>query len=215
MEPKADLKALSKPLLAGAAALAVVVAALGGWWGYSSYRVHSLRQAVVPQVQAADAKLREALGAALEPDPAQAGQAAAALEAMAQDIEGRLAGLRALDAAPDPTRVASAEETLDNAAALVRAQVSVVRTGLGFAQARAALRAHMRGVGTRGGAWVSEAIELKRRLDKAYFDYKFALDALKARLGDVPDAALAAQVRARIKAALEHAEEARAAAGRL
>lgn len=215
MDLKMDLTALGKPLVWGIAAAAVLAAGLGGWWGYSSYRQHSLRQAVVPQVQAADAKLREALGTALEPDPAQAGQAAASLDAAAQDIEGRLAGLRALDAAPDPARVASAEEALDNAAALVRAQAAVVRAGLTFAQARAALEAHMRGVSTRRGAWVGEAIELKRRMDKAYFDYKFALDALKARLGDVPDEALAAQVRARIDAALKRATAARAAARRI
>lgn len=212
-----DLKTLTrnKPLLWGAAALLLLVAALAGWRGYSSYRLHNLRQAVVPQVQAADAKLREALGEALEPDPAQAAQSAAMLEATAQDIEGRLAGLRALDAAPDPTRVASAEEALDNAAALVRAQAAVVRAGIAFAQARDALEAHMRGVGTRRGAWVSEAIELKGRMDKAYFDYKLALDSLKARLGDVPDEALAAQVRKSIDAALKRASDARAAAGRL
>lgn len=212
-----DLKTLTenKPLLWGAAALVLLVAALAGWQGYAGYRQHSLRQAVVPQLQAADAKLREALGEPLEPDPAQAEQSAAMLEATAQDLEGRLAGLRALDAAPDPTRVASAEEALDNAAALVRAQASVVRAGIAFGQARDALVAHMRSVGTRRGAWVSEAIELKRRMDKAYFDYKLALDSLKARLGDVPDEALAAQLRARIAAALKRAEAVRAAAGRL
>ena len=212
-----DLKTLTKnkPLLWGAVALLVLVAGVIGWRAYSSYRQHSLQQAVVPQVQAADAKLREALGQALEPDPAQAEQSAAMLEATAQDLEARLAALRALDAAPDPTRVASAEEALDNAAALVRAQASVVRAGIAFGQARDALVAHMRSVGTRRGAWVSEAIELKRRMDKAYFDYKLALDSLKARLGDVPDEALAAQVRARIDAALKRAAAARAAAGRL
>jgi hypothetical protein len=212
-----DLKTLTrnKPLLWGAAALLLLVAALAGWRGYAGYRQHSLQQAVVPQLQAADAKLREALGEPLEPDPAQAEQSAAMLEATAQDIEDRLAGLRSLDAAPDPTRVASAEEALDNAAALVRAQASVVRAGIAFGQARAALEAHMRGVRTRRGAWVTEAIELKRKIDKAYFDYKLALDSLKARLGDVPDEALAAQVRTRIDAALKRAGDVRAAAGRL
>jgi len=210
-----DLKSLNKPLLWGVAAVAVLVLGLLAWSGYGKYRLQSLRHAVVPQVQAADARLREALGGTLEPNPAQAGQAAAALDAAAQDIEARLAELRALDAAPDPERVASAVEALDNAAALVHAQASVVRAGLAFAQARAALGAHMRGVGTRRGAWVSEAIELKHKMDKSYFDYKFALDALKARLGDVPDRELAAQVRAQIEATLKRAGDARAAAGRL
>jgi hypothetical protein len=215
MELKLDPKAFRKPLIWGVAAVAILLVALGGWKAYSSYRLHSLRQAVAPQVQAADAKLHEALAATLEPDPAQAEQAAAALEATAQDIETRLAALRALDAAPDPARVASAEEALDNAAALVRAQASVVRAGIAFEQARAALRAHMRSVGTRRGAWVSEAIGLKNRMDKAFFNYKFALDALKARLGDVPDRELAAQLHAQIEAALKHAERARAVASRL
>jgi hypothetical protein len=215
MELKLDPKAFRKPLIWGVAAAAVLAVALGGWKAYSSYRVHTLRQAVVPQVQAADAQLHEALGSGLEPDPAQAEQAAAKLEATAQDIGARLAALRALDAAPDPDRVASAEEALDNAAALVRAQAAVVRAGLAFAQAREALGAHMRSVGTRRGAWVSEAIGLKNKMDKAYFDYKFALDALKARLGDVPDQELAAQVRAQIEDTLKRAEHARSASSRL
>jgi hypothetical protein len=215
MELKLDPKAFRKPLIRGVAAAAIVLVALGGWKAYSGYRLHSLRQAVAPQVQAADAQLHEALAAPLEPDPAQAEQAAAALEATAQDIETRLAALRALDAAPDPARVASAEDALDNAAALVRAQAAVVRAGIAFAQAREAFRAHMRSAGTRRGAWASEVVELQGRMNKAYFNYKFALDALKARLGDVPDRELAAQARAQVEAALKHAERARATASRL
>ncbi|MGH8737533.1 MAG: hypothetical protein ACREVC_09260 [Burkholderiales bacterium] len=210
-----NLKALNKPLVWGIAAALVLVAGLGAWWGYAGYRQRSLQQAVVPQLQAADARLRAALGAALEPDPAQAEQAAAQLDATAQEIEARLAALRALDAAPDRARVASAEEAMDDAAAIVRRQAAVIRAGLAFAEARDALEAHMRGARSRSGGWVSEAIELKRKMGKAYFDYRLALDALAARLGDVPDQDLAAQVRARIDAALEHATGARAAAGRL
>ena len=50
-----DLKTLAKnkPLLWGAVALLVLVAGVIGWRAYSSYRQHSLQQAVVPQVQAA------------------------------------------------------------------------------------------------------------------------------------------------------------------
>ena len=210
-----NLRALNKPLVAGIAAALIAVAGLGAWWGYSGYRQHSLQQAVAPQVQAADARLREALGVALEPDPAQAEQAAAQLDATAQDIEARLAGLRALDAAPDRARVASAEEALDDAASMLRRQAAVIRTGLAFAQARDALEAHMRGARSRSGGWVSEAIELKHKMGQAYFDYKLALDGLAARLGDVPDRELAAQVGARVDAALQHASDARAAAGRL
>jgi type VI protein secretion system component VasF len=73
----------------------------------------------------------------------------------------------------------------------------------------------MRGARSRRGAWVSEAIELKRKMDRAYFDYKYALDGLAARLSDVPDQDLAAQVRERIDAALKRATDARAAARRL
>jgi hypothetical protein len=211
-----NLKALNGPLLWGiVAVLLLLVVGLGAWWGYSGYRKTSLRQALVPQVEAADARLRAALGSPLEPDPAQAEQAAAQLDATAQDIEARRAALGALDAAPDPARVETATEALDDAAALVQRQAAVLRSGLAFTQARDALQAHMRGARSRRGAWVSEAIELKRKMDRAYFDYKYALDGLAARLSDVPDQDLAAQVRERIDAALKRATDARAAARRL
>jgi hypothetical protein len=209
-----ELKALvRRPLVWGVAA-AVALAALLGGWGYSKYRVTSLRQAVVPQLQAADEKLRAALGQGLEPDPAQAEQAAAQLDAAARDIEARLAALRALDAAPDPERVAAAEEALDDAAAIMHRQAAVVRAGIDFAAARDALRAHMSGARSRSRGWVSEAIELKHKMERAFLDYKYALDGLDARLGDVPDKQLAAQARQRVDAALKHAETERAASRR-
>ena len=73
----------------------------------------------------------------------------------------------------------------------------------------------MRGAASRSGPWVSKAIALKKALDGAYFNYKFALDGCAARLGDVPDQDLAGQVRARVDAALEHAKAALARSGRL
>jgi hypothetical protein len=209
-----NLQALvRKPLVWGVAA-AVVLAATLGAWGWSKYRVTSLRQAVAPQVQAAHQRLRAALEQELEPDAAQGEQIAARLDAAAQDIEARLAALRALDAAPDPERVAAAEETLDDAAAIVRRQAAVVRAGLAFAAARAALRAHMRGARARSRSWLGEAIELKHKMERAFLDYKYALDGLDARLGDVPDRELAAQARKRVATALEHAETQRAASRR-
>jgi len=210
-----NIGAFRKPLLWGLVAVAVVLAALAARWGYSNYRQHNLRQAVVPQLQAADERLRTALGAPLEPDAAQAEQVAAGLDAAVQDIEARLAALRALDAAPDRARVEAAEEVLNDAAAILRRQADAVRAGAAFARSREALRAHIRGARSRSRDWVSEAVELKHKVDKAYFDYKYALDGVAARLGDVPDRQLAAQTRARIDAALKQAAAARKAAGRL
>jgi hypothetical protein len=218
MRRRTNPRALSKALTWGAVAVAILAAGLVGWQGYKSYRQYSLRQSVVPQIQAAEARLREALAATLEPSPAQAAQAARAaakLEATAREIEAHLAELRALDAGSEPAQVASAEEALDNAAAILRGQASVIRTGLAFAQARYALKAHMRGAQTRRSTWVSQAIVLKGKMEKAYFDYKFALDRLKGRLVDVRDKALAAQLRANIDAALAHADKSRAEASRL
>jgi len=208
-------KKFKNPLVWGVVAVVVLVAAGLGAWGYASYRERSLHQAVAPQVQAADARLREALAAPLEPAAEQAEQAAAKLEAAAQDIEARLEALRRLDAAPDPARVAMAKEELGNAAEIVRKEAVVVREGIAFNTARDALAQHMRGASSRSGPWVSKAIELKRQLDKAYFNYRFALDGFAARLVDVPDEKLAGQVRARVDAALEHAKAALARSGRL
>jgi hypothetical protein len=202
MEPKLFRKLITW----GIAAVAVLVVAVLGAWGYSSYRERSLHQAVAPQERAADARLREALAAPLEPAADQAGQAAAGLEAAAQDIETRLEALKKLDAGPDPARVAMAEDELATAAAIVRKEAEAVRAGIAFHAARAALVEHMRRAGSRRGGWVSEAIALKHALDKAYFDYKFALDSFAARLADVPDQQLAGQVRARVDSALEHAK---------
>jgi len=72
----------------------------------------------------------EPLAAPLEPASDQAGQAAARLEAAAQDIETRLEALKKLDAGPDPARVAMAEDELANAAAIVRKEAEAVRAGL-------------------------------------------------------------------------------------
>jgi len=210
-----DLDELKKPLMWALIAVAVVVAGGVVAWGYASYREHSLHQAVAPQEKAADAHLREALAAPLEPAPGQAQQAVAKLDAAVQDINTRLDALRRLDAAPDPARVAAAEEALGDAAAIVRKEADAVRAGIAFHAARAALAEHMRGVGSRSSAWVSKAIELKHGLDKAYFNYRFALDAFASRLSDVPDQDLAGQVRARIDATLEHAKAELARSGRL
>lgn len=201
-----DLDELKKPLMWALVAVAVVVAGGVVAWGYESYRVHSLRQAVAPQEQAADMHLREALSAPIEPAPDKAQQAVANLDVAVQDIDTRLDALRRLDAAPDPLRVSAAEESLGNAAVIVRKEADAVRAGIAFHAARAALVEHMRRAASRSGRWVNKAIELKHELDKAYFNYKFALDAFAARLGDVPDQDLAGQVRARIDSALEHAK---------
>jgi len=201
-----DPKLFKKLAILGIAVVAVLVAAVLGAWGYSSYRERALHQALAPQERAADARLREALAAPLEPAANEAEQAAAKLEAAAQDIEARLEALKKLDARPDPARVAMAQEELSDAAAIVRKEAEAVRAGIAFHAARAALIEHMRRAGSRGTGWVSEAIALKKALDKAYFNYKFALDGFSARLSDVPDQQLAGQVRARVDAALEHAK---------
>jgi hypothetical protein len=210
-----DLDELKKPLMWALIAVVVVVAGGVVAWGYASYRERSLHQAVAPQERAAETHLREALAAPLEPPADQAQQAVAKLDIAVQDINTRLDALRRLDAAPDPQRVAAAEESLGDAARIVRKEADAVRAGIAFRAARKALAKHMRGASSRSGRWVNEAIELKHALDKAYFNYKFALDAFAARLSDVPDQDLAGQVRARIDAALEHATAELARSGRL
>ena len=94
-----DPKLFRKLATLGVAIVAVLVAAVLGAWGYSSYRERALHQALAPQERAADARLREALAAPLEPAANEAEQAAAKLEAAAQDIEARLEALKKLDAA--------------------------------------------------------------------------------------------------------------------
>ena len=156
-----------------------------------------------------------AFGEWIAPGAEEAGPAVARPDAAAEDIEARLEALMKLDPGPDPGRVAMAREALANAAAIVRKEAVAVREGIAFNAAREALAQHMHGAASRSGPWVSKAIALKKALDGAYFNYKFALDGFAVQLDDVPDQDLAGQVRARIDATLEHARAALARSGRL
>jgi len=166
----------------GIAAVVLAVALALAWWGTRTYQKRELQQEVVALVRDSTSRLQEALGLMT------AGvEVRARLEASFGALQGNVEKLQSMDARLDPPLVRAAEAYITDVHALLRRQLATHG-------ARDALRAdlteiaeHLRSAGGRSADWIKRALALKQRLEKNFFDYRFASGGLEKSLRALHD----------------------------
>lgn len=157
-------------IIAGAAAALVLAVGLGWLWG--AKKTHDLESNSRGGIAAATAGLQAAL--ALAPD---APDALATLEAQGKTIGQYLAALRREDGARNRPLAEAAELYLVDAQAILRNQANAVRARSAALASRRALAAHIGHAAGRGQGWIQQALALKEKAERDYFDYRTSMNA--------------------------------------
>jgi len=167
----------------GAVALALVCAL--GWWAYKETQKRQLQQNVVAVVQDSTTRLREAVGM-LTTDA----EARVKLEAHFSALEGSVGKVQRLNASINPALVQATEAYITDVHALLRRELALhagrdaVRVDIGE------IDNHLRAAGTRSQDWIHQALALNQRLQKSFFDYRFAAGGLEKSLRSLVDTSL-------------------------
>jgi hypothetical protein len=155
----------------GAALLLGVGAIIVGYATYAAWQKHAQQRRVAALVGDTTVKLRQALGT---PTP---------------DIVAALdANLKATHASRDPAFADAAEHYIIGAREITRRLVAVRFIEREAAASRAALSGHMAHSARRSDAWLRDAIELKKRVERQHYDLDLTLKGLDELLFTLPDA---------------------------
>jgi len=155
----------------GAALLAGVGAIMVGYASYAAWQKHAQQRRVAALVGDTTVKLREALRT---PTP---------------DIVAALdANLKATHASRDPAFADAAEHYIIGAREITRRLVAVRFIEREAAASRAALTGHMAHSARRSDAWLRDAIELKKRVERQHYDLDLTLKGLDDLLFTMPAA---------------------------
>lgn len=148
-------------------ALAAVVAAVIAYWGYTTYKKRAFDATIVAAVEDASQRLRSALTLTAGSPGAISLQAAEGIGTDAEEVGRQLQALKRADTASDMTLVDAADSHLVTVTELLKRIADMHKQRLMLADSTQALRNHLR-VDTRTGAWVSEAVRGKARMDKDF-----------------------------------------------
>ena len=154
-------------------ALALALVSGLGWWGYRAIKKNELQRATLALVQDSTVLLREALGLV-----AAGAEVRNRLESSARDLEKNVQKVQALDAALNPPLVRAADAYVTDVQAFLRRQIDTHKSRDAVHTAMHELSDHLRAAGDRSQGWIRRALELKQRMDKDYFDYRFAAGGL-------------------------------------
>jgi hypothetical protein len=126
--------------------------------------------------------LREALGL-LTTDARARGK----LEADFAALEGNVAETQAMNRSLNPELVSAAHAYVTDVHALLR-RVLALHAGRDAVHTDIAqINNHLRAAGTRSPDWIRQALVLNQRLDKSFFDYRFAAGGLEKSLRTLHD----------------------------
>jgi hypothetical protein len=166
-------------------ALALAIACVLAWWAYRGAQKRELQREVVAVVQDSTVRLREALGL-LTAGP----EARAKLEAHFTALQASVGKTQALHAAIHPALVQAADAYVSDVHALLRRQLALhagrdaVHVDIGE------INNHLRAAGTRSQEWIHQALALNQRLERSFFDYRFATGGLEKSLRALVDTSL-------------------------
>jgi len=196
MSPKAAAReAITRTAAFG---LAAVVLGSALYWGVNAYRKAQLQKNVTVLVLDSSERLEAAL--ALETDAATASnpQTVARLDEQAQEVDKHVIEMRDMSASHNRELVAAAEDYLLTARQILRQLAASHRYRVQVSASESALREHMRKASGRSKAWIDEAIRIKDRMERNFFDYRVSAEALERLLASYPSARgkLAAQITA-------------------
>lgn len=172
-----------KPL---AIALAVVVVALVAYWGYSAHKKRELDATVVAAIQDSSQRLRSALSLTVGPREKITMQAAERISTDADDVDRRLQMVKRADATSNLALADAADSYLLTVRELLKRVSGSHKKRLLLAASTQALRDHMR-VDTRTGAWVSEAVRGKARMDQDFRDFRIDAEMAGKLLESFPE----------------------------
>ncbi|HEY6720274.1 MAG TPA: hypothetical protein VI363_01435 [Burkholderiales bacterium] len=166
---------------------ALVLASAFGYWGVSAYRKGQLQRTVSALVRDSNERLEAALAVETEAS-ANSAQTVGRLDEQAQEVDKHVIELHDLSASRNRPLVAAAEDYLLTVRQILREQAASHRYRVQVAASEEKLRNHMSTAGRRSGAWIDEAVRLKERLEKNYFDYRISVEALERLLASYPEA---------------------------
>ena len=164
-------------------AVALVVLAIAGWWGWGEQQKRAQRGAIEAAVIDTTARLRDSL--AVAPN-AMSRRALPRLDEHVAAVEKHIE-LAHRAAARLPALASGAELYLIGAHAILKRQAAGIRQAERSAAGRAALVGHMRRAGRRDAGWIRDAMAQKKAVEAQYFDYGLTLKALADLLGSFPE----------------------------
>jgi len=164
-----------RALVGGIAALAVL--AVAGSLFYGVKRKTDLESSAAASAAQATVCLREAAAFALgEP------QAVETLRLHGEDLDARLAALRAEDASRNRALAEAAELYLTDVRAMLRSHENASRALIAARASRLGLAAHLERAAARGPGWIDTALKLKKRAEQDHFDARTAAETLEGLL---------------------------------
>ena len=144
-----------------------------GWWGHRAIKKSELQRTTLAVVQDSTVLLREALGLV-----AAGPEIRTRLESSSRDLEKNVQRLQSLDVSLNPPLVRAADAYVTDVQALLRRQLDTHKSRDAVRVAMNDLSDHLRAAGDRSPGWIRRALELKQRMDRDYFDYRFAAGGL-------------------------------------
>ena len=168
-----------KPLVI---ALAVVVVAIIAYWGYAAHKKREHDATIIAAIQDASQRLRSALTLTAGPPKAITMQDAERISVDKEEVDRRLQALKKADAASDMALIDAADSYLLTTRELLKRISGSQKYRLMLAESTQALRDHLR-IDTRTGAWVSEAVRSKRRMDQDFREFRIDSGMVDKLLG--------------------------------
>jgi hypothetical protein len=161
-------------------ALAVLVAAAAGWWGYGEHQKREQGKTITALVADAAAQLKAGLAAT-----AEGPEAVRKLDEQSAAADRDLAALKGMDASRQPALAEAADDYLLTSREVLKRLAAVERFRLLLSESLQALTDHMR-ADDHSGAWVQAAVKARERANKDHRDLGLATDALGQLLQSFP-----------------------------
>ena len=178
--------------------IAVATGSAFGYWGAAEYEQRERRNDVLWLVQDTSVRLRAAL--ATEPPAALShDEVLRALYDHAAVVDRHLGKLRGIETSGFGNLSDAVEDYLVTSREILLRRASSQRHHLRVADELQRLRQHMR-ADNRTGAWITEAVRAKERVEEGYRDYRIASIALGGLLQSFPVAQ--AKIAPHVEAAL-------------
>jgi len=171
-----------KSLVAGAAALVVLAGA--AWVAHGAWQKRKLDAQVAQLVGEAGARLQATIATDIN---APSADLVARLDQSIKETDAGLETLRAASARPDRALVEAADDYLLTVLEVLRRQAGSALGRRKFVESHKALAEHLAHAAQRNGAWMSQAVTLRQRMDKDFFDYQLAATSLGNLLKGYPD----------------------------
>ncbi len=167
-------------------ALVAVVVAVIAYWGFRTYQKHALDATIVASIQDASQRVHSALTLAAGPYKAVTLKAAERIATDADEVDRRLQALRNAGPASDMTLVDAADGYLLTVREVLKRVADSHKQRLMLADSTQALRNHMR-ADNRTGAWVTQAVRGKERMDNDFRGFRNNTEAVDTLLATFPE----------------------------